>query len=143
MCIQVEDWGVGFDVKTTSAAGFGLKGIRQRARLPAGQVGDPSSAARTITTYHPDGDPHCFSSNGFFSHQIKSLRVENASQPLHGYPKDRGGPIAAADLPHPGLCILQTGQADHFTLVAVFSIGPSDGDAAFATTSSPPVKSAQ
>jgi len=46
MCIKVEDWGVGFDVKTAAAGGFGLEGIRQRARLFGGRVGIRSSPGR-------------------------------------------------------------------------------------------------
>jgi two-component system sensor histidine kinase NreB len=46
MCIKVEDWGVGFDVKTATTGGFGLERIRQRARLFGGQVGIRSSPGR-------------------------------------------------------------------------------------------------
>ena len=46
MCIKVEDWGVGFDVKTAATGGFGLEGIRQRARLFGGRVGIRSSPGR-------------------------------------------------------------------------------------------------
>jgi signal transduction histidine kinase len=46
ICVKVEDWGVGFDVKAAAAGGFGLEGIRQRARLFGGRVGIRSSAGR-------------------------------------------------------------------------------------------------
>jgi signal transduction histidine kinase len=46
MCIKVEDWGVGFDVKMAATGGFGLEGIRQRARLFGGRVGIRSSPGR-------------------------------------------------------------------------------------------------
>ena len=44
--MKVEDWGVGFDVKTAATGGFGLEGIRQRARLFGGRVGIRSSPGR-------------------------------------------------------------------------------------------------
>lgn len=38
MTVEVEDWGVGFDVKQERAGCFGLKGIRERARLLGGHA---------------------------------------------------------------------------------------------------------
>jgi signal transduction histidine kinase len=46
ICVKVEDWGVGFDAKATRSEGFGLEGIRQRARLFGGRVGIRSSPER-------------------------------------------------------------------------------------------------
>jgi signal transduction histidine kinase len=46
ICVKVEDWGVGFDVKAAASGGFGLEGIRQRARLFGGRVGIRSSPGR-------------------------------------------------------------------------------------------------
>lgn len=36
--IEVQDWGIGFDVDNTGEGGFGLDGIRERARLLGGQA---------------------------------------------------------------------------------------------------------
>jgi PAS domain S-box-containing protein len=36
ICIEIRDWGVGFDPKTAQENSFGLKGIRERARLLGG-----------------------------------------------------------------------------------------------------------
>lgn len=46
VCVKVEDWGAGFDVKEAASGGFGLEGIRQRARLFGGRVGIRSSPGR-------------------------------------------------------------------------------------------------
>ena len=46
VCVNVEDWGVGFDVKTVAPGRYGLEGIRKRARLFGGRVGIRSSPGR-------------------------------------------------------------------------------------------------
>jgi signal transduction histidine kinase len=38
LCVEVEDWGVGFDPARIDAGHFGLEGIRQRARLFGGKA---------------------------------------------------------------------------------------------------------
>ena len=38
VCLQVRDWGVGFDPESIEKGHFGLEGIRQRARLLGGRL---------------------------------------------------------------------------------------------------------
>lgn len=38
ICLEVEDWGIGFHPDTVAGEHFGLEGIRERARLLGGQV---------------------------------------------------------------------------------------------------------
>jgi PAS domain S-box-containing protein len=37
VCLQIQDWGVGFDLKTVRRNRFGLAGVRERARLLGGK----------------------------------------------------------------------------------------------------------
>jgi len=38
MCLQVRDWGIGFDLDSVAEGHFGLEGIRQRVRLLGGRL---------------------------------------------------------------------------------------------------------
>ncbi len=44
--IEVRDWGVGFEPESTDSTGFGLEGIRERARLLGGQAAIDSAPGR-------------------------------------------------------------------------------------------------
>ena len=46
ICLTVEDWGMGFDVKEAETGGFGLERIRQHAQMFGGRVGIRSSPGR-------------------------------------------------------------------------------------------------
>lgn len=46
LCLNVEDWGVGFDLESIGAKGLGLDGIRYRADLVGGQVKIRSSPGK-------------------------------------------------------------------------------------------------
>jgi signal transduction histidine kinase len=38
VCLEVRDWGIGFDPQAVEKGHFGLEGIRQRARLLGGRL---------------------------------------------------------------------------------------------------------
>jgi signal transduction histidine kinase len=43
LCVDVKDWGIGFDVDKVDRSRFGLRGIRERTRLLGGEVAVTSS----------------------------------------------------------------------------------------------------
>jgi signal transduction histidine kinase len=46
ICLEVEDWGIGFNPDAVTGDRFGLEGIRERARLLGGQVTIDSQAGK-------------------------------------------------------------------------------------------------
>jgi signal transduction histidine kinase len=56
LCIQVQDWGIGFKPGDTAAGHYGLEGIRRRVKLLRGVVtidSDPSEGGTLITVELP------------------------------------------------------------------------------------------